>query len=423
MVFTTEKYEASVITNFEIFGCYFVDLFYNRIYMIAKRQKTEHSTFADEGLTAIYRRGVIDYVRSIRSVKRGGQFLKDTVMQLMNTYQKYANYNAITLIELQDIFLRNFMPKDHFVTLGATEKNFMLNKIIVLIVEQFAKEVVQTDFLCMVIDNHKIQKNTREWQNKILEIQINIREDLFSKLARKELNIDTSGGYKNNKGNVDELEYERLKGECQRMKKALDAAKDTIKKMLKEKCELEVKLDRARGVSQKIYGELMSTNKSNLDNQAAKSSYGTTDDNSIAEVAAKGRPQKESPTFGVITAKLESPTKNVVFEEENINNNINNNQNLHKKSEEIKEEINKKNDFNFENLMELDPLFTKSEERKVEEINNSSLEIEDVYDDRQATVSRFTGDDDEDDDEKIEDKDEDPISAARAKMMQKFKKV
>lgn len=240
--------DKATLSNFEIFGCYFVDLFYNKIYAISKRRKLEHSAAANEGLTSIYRSNAVEYVRAIKS---GGQFLKDTIMQLMHTYQKFTNNNSLTLIELQDIILKNFLPPDHFMTLGATEKNFFLNKIIISIVEQFAHEIIQTEYLCMVIDNHKVQKNTRDWQNCILEVQISIREDLYTKFARKQLNL---GGGSGSGGNI---EYDRLKKECQRLKVSLSAAKDTIKKMLKEKCELEVKLERARKVTQSIYSDMM----------------------------------------------------------------------------------------------------------------------------------------------------------------------
>jgi hypothetical protein len=264
-------FSPAIISNFEIFGCFFVDLFYNQVYARARHIKMgtsddeRQAAYNEEGITSIYRRQVVALVRGLKTDNSAGirALMKDTVLKLVNNYQKHTGHTAMTITEFQDVVLGAFLPVDHTRTLGPSEKNFFLNKIIISIIERFSAEILQPPNLRMVIDDHKNQKNTRVWQDIILDVQKAIHDEFYTQFARKELGLSAKD--------------DRTSTEVGALKSKMAAMTNVLRQTLQDKCRLEAELERARAVVKSIYADMQAAPANGYKAQATSYTEPTND--------------------------------------------------------------------------------------------------------------------------------------------------
>jgi len=181
------------------------------------------------------------------------------VSGIHNCYQAYTRYNSISLVEFIDRVLQQYMPEEHFDILSEQEKTFFLHKIIIDVIADFCKQVLQIDMLKMVIDNHKFKENTRIWLDKIVDVQLMIREKIFCNFAKQ----GSPAGTRQEQVDI---------GIVNKIREDRDKIWDELQHVLGEKCALAAELEKAKRMVEILYAEL---NKSqqlviNLRESAAK---------------------------------------------------------------------------------------------------------------------------------------------------------
>lgn len=183
-----KDYDPVVLSTFDIIGCYFVDVFYNHLYLTASDVKSK-AAFANgsggnsrgRSLTDEYKSAVHAYITGVTKDER---YYKKTITGLQQLYQTHTKFNTIGLGAFIDKIIETFLPEEYSKSMTDNEKEFFLSDIISSLVKEFASRVVDITHLTQIMDNHSSEHNTRAWVEEMVDLQIIEREKIFEKFTR-----------------------------------------------------------------------------------------------------------------------------------------------------------------------------------------------------------------------------------------------
>lgn len=221
--FNKANYDKKTLTIFEIVGCFFVDNMYNHLFSLAKDSDELRDRFGS--LTDAYKQSLKQYLHGIKSV---GKYYQQVINNLHKYYQDYTSFSGIILEDFINNVLRQYIPDEHFKVLGMNDKYFFLSTIIIDILENFIREISSVEMMKMVIDE-RTSENALIWKNKIIDIQIMIREKFHIKFVKQHLKETEK---------VDAAVFENFKKKCV----------EQIEKLVREKCDLETSLEKMKAV-------------------------------------------------------------------------------------------------------------------------------------------------------------------------------
>ncbi|QJX73948.1 hypothetical protein F-E9_175 [Faustovirus] len=228
------NYDPKVLSVFEIIGCYFVDTFYNSLFLKA-REKTQLE--GARSITDAYKSNIINY---LRGVKGDTELYRHVVKQLCDYFRSATRYSTITFGEFEDKTVRCFIPQEYFNDLTERDKDSLLNVIILRIVEDFSIKVIKQEFLKMVIDDHSNRGNIDVLKNIITDIMILIRESYFEMFMKKIVDngrkdrdkVDVEMVHKANKALAEEIKIRvKLEGEILSAKNVISGLLMKLKTM------------------------------------------------------------------------------------------------------------------------------------------------------------------------------------------------
>jgi hypothetical protein len=171
------NYDRKVIGVFETVGCYFVDVFYNRHYLLAMEAVKNGKI---PSITDGYRSNIFAYMNGI---KQDGLF-KKAVHALHEFYQKSTGF-VMLLSEFQNHILAQFIPLEFYKDFTEQRKDNTLRDIVIHTVSEFGNIVLGNNIFHKIIDDHKNVENVSFLQDRIVDIFIMQRENYYSKFARK----------------------------------------------------------------------------------------------------------------------------------------------------------------------------------------------------------------------------------------------
>lgn len=230
-------YSNRTLSVFEIIGAYFVDVFYNHIYLTAEKNHKLYGGSSTKSLTDEYKSALVAYNEGITKSKK---HYEQTIKGILEFYRTYTKFTTISMNDFINELLQQFIPEEHFTIFTDQEKHFFLNKIITAIIYKFIGRITQIDLMKMVIDDHDNTDNTRRYIDVIVDLMIIEREELFNQFVKQ-----TRGH------NVDD---EQVSVEVVRkITQDRDALWNQLQELLKQKCELEAKLIRARAVAEVLH--------------------------------------------------------------------------------------------------------------------------------------------------------------------------
>ena len=174
-----KNYSTKVIAVFEIMGAFFIDTYYNDLYLKAR---DDVQSGRQDSITEAYRRNVINYMRGVASRK---DLYVRVVKDLHKYYQQNSGFVAIIFSEFEDKFLSQFIPAEYYKDFNENNKDSVLREIIVQTVNDLGVTIVSKPYLGKIIDDHKNTLNIDILQNKIMDIFVTIREEYYSKFAQE----------------------------------------------------------------------------------------------------------------------------------------------------------------------------------------------------------------------------------------------
>lgn len=124
-----ESDDPVISSTFDIVGCYFVDIFYNHLYLSADDIRKQASfanaaggaTKRPRSLTDEYKSAVHAYMIGVTKDER---YYKKTITGLQKFYQTYTKYNTIGLNAFIDRIISVFLPEEYAESLNNEEKEF-----------------------------------------------------------------------------------------------------------------------------------------------------------------------------------------------------------------------------------------------------------------------------------------------------------
>jgi hypothetical protein len=172
-------YDRKIIAIFDTIGSFFIDVFYNDLYLRAREKTREGSA---NSITDAYRNNVINYMQGIK--KRPDLYM-NVVKKLHDYYQQVSGFGAIIFADFENKIISQFIPAEYFNDFTNKNKDKTLNEIITSTVSDLGTFILQPEILNRIIDNHLDSSNVSLLQDQIVEIFILQRENYYAKFAEK----------------------------------------------------------------------------------------------------------------------------------------------------------------------------------------------------------------------------------------------
>jgi hypothetical protein len=180
-----KNYDTKILVIFDTIGCYFIDIFYNSLYLKA-RDMVQMGSAAS--ITDAYRTNVIAYIKGVNVRK---DLYMIVVKNLHNYYQKIAGASSAIFSDFEDKILSQFIPYEYYADFTSRHKDSVFHGIIVKTVNDFGTFILKPKIMRLIIDKHMDQSNISLLQDQIVDILIILRETYHSKFV-KEITKDKS---------------------------------------------------------------------------------------------------------------------------------------------------------------------------------------------------------------------------------------
>lgn len=191
------NYDTKAVALFDTIGSYFVDVYYNSHFLLARDAVREGRAVS---ITDAYRTNVLNYMTGI---SKRDDLYKTVVRGLHEFYQKNSGFGSVVLSEFQDRILSQFIPPEYYYDFTEKHKDRTLREIIIQTANDFGEVVTSKAMLCRVVDDHLNKRNITMLQDRIVDIFIIQRENYYSKFVKAISN--TNGNTKISKDVLDKL--------------------------------------------------------------------------------------------------------------------------------------------------------------------------------------------------------------------------
>ena len=166
-----------------------MNIYFNHLYQEAKRL---HISGKVESVTDGYKYAVKVYLNSFNNPH---QYAK-TVDGIHQYYYTTTKFSTISLRDCINNILRCFIPEDFFDHIKEKQKAPLLKDILVNAVTQFSSDIICTELLGKIIDNHNEMGLMRYLQDKMVHALIFEREKRFQQIFNVSNKPVMRGDYK-----------------------------------------------------------------------------------------------------------------------------------------------------------------------------------------------------------------------------------
>lgn len=264
-----KNYSDKVVAIFDQIGSFFVDTYYNNLYIIAR--DLVHVGKA-ASITDAYQANVINYMRGIPKKE-----LYTSVVHKLHEYYQHT-YGIVVFSDLEDRILNQFIPPEYYKDFSNSHKEKTLHEIIVKTANELGEIVLRKDMLKKIIDDHFNTANVQYLQDRMMDALISQREDYYSKFAQE---INKSNG--NNK--VDKKTFDRLKDAFVGEKKLRCKAEEDRDRAVSMLSQLVAKIAKLENEVRDLKGKLEEPARDNL-------MSGLVEEQKPTVIARRGRPRK-----------------------------------------------------------------------------------------------------------------------------------
>jgi hypothetical protein len=244
-IFDRSNYSKKTLDTFEIITAYFVDIFYNHLFLEAKKLRTNKSV---DSITEGYKHALNAFLQGIENPK----LYKKTLVGIHSFFIS-SGFNSITFAECIERITTEFIPKNYYSTVSNQQKISILKLVICQSNKAFVENLVKK-FLSMVIDNHNEPDNIRVLQDKFIDILMIERENLFNRFVSTQKNV------KSNPHNaLTEAMQTEIKKLCKEKFELKKLTTDMKKIILKKEHELQAslaQLNRYKAITAELQNQL-----------------------------------------------------------------------------------------------------------------------------------------------------------------------
>jgi hypothetical protein len=180
-IFDRNKYGNKTIENFEIMSAYYVDIFYNHLYIEAKKLKNNGNV---SSITEGYKHSLNAFLKGLDNPK----LYKKSIVGIHN-YFTTIGYSSISFSNCIDRLTKEFIPSDYFNSLSVTQKMGVLRMVLNQTMKVFIRKLVDSH-LIKIIDYHKEVDNIRILQDELIDCFILEREGMYQRFISENTKIN-----------------------------------------------------------------------------------------------------------------------------------------------------------------------------------------------------------------------------------------
>lgn len=172
------NYDPKIIATYDIAGSFFIDIFYNDLYLKAK---AAFNNGEKASLTDAYRDNIMSYAKGI---ERKDLYM-GVVKKLIAYYRIKTGFSSLTFIDFEDDFLSKFIPKEYYKDFSNDNKDQTLRDVVVDTVHKLSQAILKANILKKIIDYHNDLSNISLLQDVIVDILCTQREIYYSKFSTR----------------------------------------------------------------------------------------------------------------------------------------------------------------------------------------------------------------------------------------------
>lgn len=174
-MFKRGNYSKRALSTFEIVGSFIVDLYYNHFYQEAKRIRIEGRV---ESVTDGYKHSIKAYLNSFENPDS----YRKTIIGIHKYYYTTTRFSSISFSECVNEIVKHFIPEEFFDSTTNQQRDGILRMVLMNSVKQFSSDVLCSNLLDTLIDNHGDYSIVRQMQDKMVQALMFEREKMFQKI-------------------------------------------------------------------------------------------------------------------------------------------------------------------------------------------------------------------------------------------------
>ena len=206
-------YSQKLISILEVVGSYFVDVFFNHVYLSAKTSLKSEGSLVDE-----FSRRVQSYIVGVKTDKH---CYLQVVQNLYRYFQTTTVLTSLTFADFVERVVQQFIPAEYYGHLTCSEKDETLGSIVVDLVSRLGAYVTSPGLIRQIVDEHdrRPQGTIRKIQDQGVTFLLTKRGEIYNSFVKKI-------GQTKDTVSVD----------------VVAGLRQTIRKLLKQKAELKAQL-------------------------------------------------------------------------------------------------------------------------------------------------------------------------------------
>jgi hypothetical protein len=234
--FNRSDYSKRTIDTFELMSVYFIDIYYNHLYVEAKNLRNDAKA---SSITEGYKHALNAFILGIENNKH----YKKTLVGIHDSFVMHGGFIHLSFAECISKITDEFIPMDYLSVVTKQQKITILNMVICQVNRTFVERIVRK-FMRMIIDNHSEQDNPRLLQDEFVDLLILQRENIYHKFIDKQAK-KTDPTLSSKVVESMQAEIKKLYGEKYELKKNITKMKKIIitkEAILSEKDDIIAKL-------------------------------------------------------------------------------------------------------------------------------------------------------------------------------------
>lgn len=239
-IFDRNNYKKRTLDTFEILGAYFIDIYYNHLYIEAKRFRASGSV---NSITEGYKVALTAFLNGVENPKH----YKKTLVGI-HSYFIASGMTSITFSECIERITEEFIPADYYSSVSKTQKTSILKLVITQSNRVLIEKIVRR-FLDLIIDNHDEPANIRILQDEYIDILILEREGVYHRFISTQAKTPNTSTASIKMIESMQIEIKKLCNEKYELKQTVTNLKKII---LKKEFELRKSIETAEELSTQL---------------------------------------------------------------------------------------------------------------------------------------------------------------------------
>jgi hypothetical protein len=175
-----KKYNEKNIVVFDIVGTFFVDTFYNDLYL---QSEAAVKAGRAKSITDVYKFNITSYMRGLMTNRK---IASKVIKSIHEYYQGCIGVNFISFGDFEDKFLSSFVPAEYYNDFDTTTKDKLLFDIIGKTVQKFTEDVLHLH-IKKIIDDHQNRNNVVLLQQTMIDIFTEQRDDYYYRFVKERI--------------------------------------------------------------------------------------------------------------------------------------------------------------------------------------------------------------------------------------------